>query len=254
MRWAMCRRGLLLALFLCCLRAVPASWARSFENDPTAMLREADRARGNRGGVTWELTIDSREKGRESGMTVVVRSRGYDFLSETLAPPRSRGQKLLLVSGNMWFAKPGLRKPVPVARRQRLVGQAAYGDIAATNYADEYAATVVGEEPVDGEPCVLFDLAAREKNTTYDRIRYWVSRTRGVGIKGEYYTVSGKLIKTARMEYEPVAERDGRRRLFISSIVITDALIAENVTTLSFRNPVFGELPDHIFSVDMLDR
>ncbi len=257
MRWAMCdvNRAIarVLLAVLAVLGALPAE-AATPPTDPVAVLREADRARGNLGGVTWELDIDSRENGRATEMSVLVKSRGYDFLSENLSPERSKGQKLLMVSGNMWFSKPGLSKPVPVARRQRLIGQAAYGDIAATNYADEYDATITGEEAVDGEPCTVFDLKAKKKNTTYDRIRYWVSRTRGVGVRGEYFTVSGKLIKTALMEYDLSVERDGRTRPFISRIVIHDALIDDSVTTLTFRKPVFSELPDRVFNVDMLGR
>lgn len=245
--------GRVLLVVLAVLGALPAE-AATPPSDPVAVLREADRARGNLGGVTWELDIDSRENGRTSEMSVLVKSRGYDFLSENLSPERSRGQKLLMVSGNMWFSKPGLSKPVPVARRQRLIGQAANGDIAATNYADEYDATITGEEAVNGEPCTVFDLKAKEKNTTYDRIRYWVSRERGVGVRGEYFTVSGKLIKTALMEYDLSVERDGRSRPFISRIVIHDALIDDSVTTLTFRKPVFSDLPDRVFNVDMLGR
>ncbi len=256
MPWAMCdvsRAVACVVLALLAVLCVPGAEATP-PLDAVAVLREADRARGNLGGVTWELDIDSQESGRANAMTVRVQSRGYDFLSENLSPARSKGQRLLMVSGNMWFHKPGLSKPVPVARRQRLMGQAANGDIAATNYADEYDATITGEEAVNGEPCTVFDLKAKEKNTTYDRIRYWVSRERGVGVRGEYFTVSGKLIKTAFMEYDLSVVREGRSRPFISRIVIHDALITESVTTLTFRKPVFSELPDRVFNVDMLGR
>ena len=56
------------------------------------------------------------------------------------------------------------------------------------------------------------------------------------------------------MEYDLSVERDGRARPFISSIVITDALIDDSITTLTFRDPVFQKLPDHVFNVDLLGR
>jgi hypothetical protein len=55
-------------------------------------------------------------------------------LAEYLEPLRSKGSRILQVGRNMWFTKPGLRKPVAISPRQRLTGQAAIGDIAATNY------------------------------------------------------------------------------------------------------------------------
>lgn len=231
--------------------------------DPVEILRAADRARGSLEGVAFDMTIVSVENGRTSEMRVHVQARGFDFLCEELEPPKYKGQKLLLVSGNMWFSKPGLSKPIAISQRQRLMGQAAHGDIAATNYADEYDATVVGEETVGGEFCHLFDLQARTKKATYDRIRYWVSKERTVGVKAEYFTVSGKLIKTARMEYENrsgggvsggVPGSAGVGRPFISKIVITDALNAESVTTMTFIDPKFPAIPPETLTLDRLSR
>jgi len=220
--------------------------------DVAEILRKADNARGNLEGLIWTLDIASQEGDRTSTMTVDVKTRGYDFLSETRSPAKYKGQKLLLVSGNMWFHKPGLSKPVPIAPRQRLMGQAAYGDIAATNYAEDYEGEIVGEESVDGEPCLVFALKARERNATYNGVRYWVSKERGVGVRGEYFTVSGKLIKTARMEYREITTDSSPDQLIVSTIVITDALIRDNVTTLVFRDPKFEKLPDRLFNVNLL--
>jgi len=223
-------------------------------NEDVAILEKADRARGNLEGVTWTVVIHSEERGRTREITVAVRSRGYNFLGEMLSPPKSKGQELLMVSGTMWFHKPGLSKPVPISRRQRLMGQASYGDIAATNYAHEYAAETMEDDAVAGESCRVFDLRARNKKTTYDHIRYWISKSRGVGLRAEYFTVSGKLIKTALMEYAPVRDDRGRKRLFITKLVITDALIDGDVTTLTFQTPSFRKLPDRIFNVALFGR
>ncbi len=220
-------------------------------DDPVAILRRADHARGNPGGVSFHMRIVSLENGRTSQLTVFVQARAYDFLCEELDPPKYKGQKLLMVSGNMWFSKPGLSKPIAISQRQRLMGQAAHGDIAATNYADEYDAVVAGEDVVDGEPCTLFDLKARTKKATYDRIRYWVSKERIVGVKAEYFTVSGKLIKTARMEY---ANRSRSGGPFISAIEIRDSLISENVTIMTYIEPRFDDIPPGILSLDRLSR
>lgn len=248
---------------LVCLAAVvlllsPASSAGAVAgddaSDAVAILRQADRARGNVQGVSWQVEIESREGEKVSRLTVAVKARGYDFLGEELDPPKYKGQKLLMVSGNMWFAKPGLSKPIPISRRQRLMGEAAHGDIAATNYADEYDATIVGEEAIAGEECLVFDLRAKDKKPTYDRIRYWVSRDRQVGVRAEYFTVSGKLIKSAIMEYARTPMADGVTRPFITKIVITDALASTNVTSLAFRNPRFGAIPDEDFNVNLFGR
>lgn len=245
---------LIVVPFVCVLFASLCATTTYAEPDVVEILRTADHARGNSEGLIWTLDLTSLEGEKTRSMTVEVKTRGYDFLSETRSPAKYKGQKLLMVSGNMWFHKPGLSKPVPIAPRQRLMGQAAYGDIAATNYAEDYEGDIVGEESVDGEPCLVFALKARERNATYDSVRYWVSVERGVGVRGEYFTVSGKLIKTARMTYGDVTKSDGSVKPFVSTIVITDAILQDNVTTLEFRDPKFEKLPDRLFNVNLLRR
>ena len=115
-----------------------AAWlfhtASAIANETHEILRKADQSRGNLEGITW--TVIAADKRSES-MTFDVKARGFDILAENVAPPRDRGNKVLMVNGNMWFYKPGLSKPVPISQRQRLMGNVAYGDIAATNYADD---------------------------------------------------------------------------------------------------------------------
>jgi hypothetical protein len=141
----------------------------------------------------------------------------------------------------MWLTKPGLSKPIPISPRQRMSGQASNGDIAATNYAGDYDAEMSSEETIDGEPCHVLELTAKHKRTTYDRIRYWVSVKGETAIKAEFYSLSGKLLKTARFEYGNTIEYDGKRIPFVSKMLIRDALI-DAETTMEFGtvtvNPV----------------
>jgi Outer membrane lipoprotein-sorting protein len=120
------------------------------------ILRQADQARGNLEGITWEVVLKSIEKTRTETMTYAIKARGFDILGENLAPPKSKGNKILMLQGNMWFYKPGLSKPVPISLRQRLLGNAVYGDIAATNYANDYEATELPQDTVDGSVCEGF--------------------------------------------------------------------------------------------------
>ena len=224
------------------------------ESESHAILRRADESRGNLQGVQWLVEIDALESGKRQQHTLNVGSRGYDFLAIFLAPPRAKGQRVLFVNRNMWFSKPGTRKPVPISSRQKLAGGAAYGDIAATNYSDDYAATRLDDETIDGVACYVFDLKAVGKKSTYDRIVYWVSMERDVGVKADYYTVSGKRIKSARFAFDHQVEVNGEQRPFISRIEISDAIIEANVTTMEFSTPELKVLPDSTFNVNLLTR
>jgi ABC-type oligopeptide transport system ATPase subunit len=105
---------------------------------PYEILKECDEARGNLGGITWTVFVEALERGRKNAHRILVKSSGFNVVAETLMPPRRKGQLLILVKGNMWFYKPDLSKPVPVSQRQKRLGLAANGDIASTNYAEDY--------------------------------------------------------------------------------------------------------------------
>ncbi|MEI8243524.1 MAG: outer membrane lipoprotein-sorting protein [bacterium] len=217
------------------------------------VLLAADRARGNLDGVIWTVGITATEDDSTKANVYAVKARGFDVLAEVLEPSRQKGNQLLMHLGNMWFSKPDLTKPVTISQRQRLSGSAANGDLAATNYAEDYEPTVTEDAVLDGEACHVFDLKARDRRCTYDRVVHFVSRTRQVGVRSDYYTSTGKLIKTARMAYtNTVIRADGKSLPFISEIFIRDAVATNNVATMSFSPPKLQLLPPETFDVNRL--
>ncbi|MDO9349655.1 MAG: outer membrane lipoprotein-sorting protein, partial [Deltaproteobacteria bacterium] len=243
------KRDLILLVFtlVSCLGFFPSSLHAAMS--PKEILAKADEARGNVEGVEWEINIESMEGGREQQRTIRVTARDFNSLAEFLAPANVKGQKILMLDRNMWFVKPGLSKAVPISPRQKLMGGAANGDIASTNYAGDYRAIQSLEDTANGDPCYLFDLSAVDKKATYDRIKYWVSKERLVGLKAEFYTVSGKMFKTATFEYENSITIDGKPREFVSKMVITSAVMKEDVTSMSYRKVWIKKVPDSIFNL-----
>lgn len=227
---------------------VYSSWA---EPSPKEILHRADEARGNLEGVRWKVSIHSVENKRIQKRKLDVKARGYDFLAVLYSPPKVKGQKLLMISHNMWFRKPDLRKPVPISPRQKLLGVASYGDIAATNYADDYEATSLEDEMVEGELCYFFNLEASHKKATYDRIRYWVSKERFVGVKAQYFAVSGKMFKSAVFEYDNHIQIRNKPHPFISKMIIYDAVVKDNVTSMTFNKPQLITVPPSILDVNL---
>jgi hypothetical protein len=203
--------------------------------DAHSILQNSDHARGGGlPGIVWEIKVLSRDGERtDEPQRILVKAVDESSVAETQEPVRFKGSKILQVERNMWLTRPGLSKPIPISPRQRMSGQASNGDIAATNYAGDYDAQMSATESLDGENCYVLDLVAKHKRATYDKIRYWVSVKRGVGIKAEFYSVSGKLLKTARFEYNNTIEHGGRRVPFVSKMTIRDALI-DAETTMEF--------------------
>jgi len=203
--------------------------------DAYTILKDSDQARGGGlPGIVWEIRVTSRDGDRtDEPQRLVVKAVDDSSVAETLEPVRFKGSKILQVQRNMWLTRPGLSKPIPISPRQRMSGQASNGDIAATNYAGDYDAKTTGTETLDGEPCYVLDLSAKHNRATYDKIRYWVSVKRLVGVKAEFYSLSGKLLKTARFEYNNAIEHDGKRVPFVSKMTIHDALV-DAETTMEF--------------------
>jgi outer membrane lipoprotein-sorting protein len=241
--------GVMLIFCLCISASVVYA-----EMSPKEMLKKADEARGNAEGIQWEIVIDAIEGGREQHRKLRVYARGYNSLADTLAPANIKGQKLLMQDRNMWFAKPGLSKAVPISPRQKLMGGAANGDIASTNYSADYKITHTTESKVGGESCLMMDLQAVDSRATYDRIKYWISKERIVGLKAEFYTVSGKMFKTAVFEYENSITINDKPREFISKMTITSAVIKTDVTTLNYSKPVLKKVSDATFNLNLLTR
>lgn len=246
MKIVACFAHWLLAAYLIATPAVAAS-------DANAMLESADRARGGGlPGLVWNIQLMS-QRGQKAveEMRLEVRAVSEASVAETLEPVRFRGSKLLQVGNNMWMTRPGLSKPIPISSRQRMSGQAANGDIAATNYAGDYEAELEGEEMIDGEVCYVLRLTARHKRTTYDLIRYWVSEAREVGLKAEYYSVSGKLLKTARFKYDNSIFYQGSKIPFVSEMTIRDALVDEK-TVMTYESVEVRKIARSEFDLNRL--
>ncbi|WP_440962544.1 outer membrane lipoprotein-sorting protein [Massilia sp. GER05] len=246
-RWT--RPAMALAIFL----SLP--YPGRAEPSSTDILRAADEARGNVDGLAWRVAIESSENDRVKDRLVYdIKVRAFDFAGVSLEPPKYRGNKILMLNTNMWFYKPGLSRPVPISQRQKLMGDAAYGDIAATNYADNYSATRLPDELVNGEECYVFDLKANIDKVTYDRITYWVSKKRLLGIKAEYFTVSGKKFKSAWMDYANTVKVNGNTRPFLSRITLRGELMNTEVTYLKLANPHIEAIPDYVFNLNLFMR
>ncbi len=226
--------------------------AHAAEVDLKALLESADRSRGNLQGLFWSVETLTQQKGKaEQVLKFRLLTKNANSLVRFTSPSRMRGQMMLMRDRNMWFIRPGLRKPVAISPRQRLTGAASNGDIASTNYAGDYEAVLLAEEDAAGRPCYLLELTANNKGVTYDKIKYWISKSDGLGQRAEYYTVSGKLFKKASFEYTNSIEIDKHKIPFISKMEISDTL-SEVKTTLSFTDIVIQDIADSNFNLNLL--
>lgn len=220
-----------------------------------ALMKFSDRYRGGLAvGVSWRIQISALEDGDETVTHYNVRAKGVNALAECFRPPRCKGEVVLFNNRNLWFIKPGVKKPVAISARQRLSGQAANGDIASTNYARDYKAKFLREEKVNGVASYLLELQARHKSVTYDKIRYWISKKQKLALKAEFLTISGELFKSATFKYKNSLVSQGKKIPFVSEMRIVDAAFPENVTTINYESPREESHDDSIFNINNVIR
>ena len=75
-----------------------------------------------------------------------------------------------------------------------------------------------------------------------------------VGVKADFFTISGKRFKSAFFEYGNSILINGTSSPFVSKMVITDAVIKDNVTTLIYGKVILKEIPDSAFNLNLLRR
>jgi outer membrane lipoprotein-sorting protein len=112
-------------------------------------------------------------------------------------PAAVRGQEMLRNAENFWVYMPNLKRALRLASRDNFQGgDFNNADVLRANYANDYDGTVK-EDPT--KPDVwLVEMKAKTPDSAYDSIKLWVLKSPlGVPVRGEYYTSSGKMLRSA---------------------------------------------------------
>lgn len=182
-------------------------------------------------------------------------SHQFRNLVRYVAPARDEGKMVLLDGSSLWFYDPSSKASVRISAQQRLIGQAAIGDILTVNLAVDYTGTVIGSETIqDAEHasrnCWHLDLKAANDQATYARVEYWVEQGTNAPIKAKFYSDSGKVLKI--LYYRKFADRLGGMRP--TEAVIIDAVDSSLATIVTFGDYHFQDIPESWFQRDYLPR
>ncbi len=221
-----------------------------------SLLQASDRARGSvKKGLQWSAVVTTAEDGENSEREFKIKAQGDDAYVESTSPAKNKGEIFIFNDRQMWFFKPAIKKPVSISARQRLVGQAANGDIATTHYARDYTPVIekVEEDGANGKTYVLM-LTAKTKNLTYDKIRYWINDKTKLAVKAEFLTLQGKPFKVGTMKYDNKLKVDGETIPFVSELAITDAKFPQNKSVIKYVTPEIASTPASLFNVNNLTR
>jgi hypothetical protein len=228
--------------------------------DAQAILALSDAIRNPERSFGLITTLIEYRNGREADRnTLQVYSKAsqtsgqFRNLVRFVAPARDAG-KLVLQNGNdMWFFDPGSKATIRISPQQRLLGEAANGDVVTVNLAKDYKAELAGEEDVqDGERAMHHSyklaLAAVSPDVTYDHLEYWIDQESHRPIKSKLYAQSGRLLKTAY--YRHYQSQLGVQRP--TEIVIIDGLNPTWVTVMQLSNYAWHDVPESWLQRDYL--
>ena len=245
--------GLALASAACCAQTAP---------DAQALLAASDAVRNPAKPFSLVTKLTEFRDGKEVGeMSLAIYAKTepsggqYRNLVRFIAPARD-ANKLMLKSGNdLWFFDPSSKASVRMSPQQRLLGQAANGDVVTVNLARDYRAKLEGlEEIQDGDRKPRHSnklaLAATSADVTYHRIELWIDAANSRPLKGKFYAESGRLLKTAYYrKYEPQL---GTERP--TETVIIDGLDPKWVTVMRYSDWAWRDIPESWLQRDYLPR
>ena len=238
-----CARILTMNWFICGV----FSLSGSLFADPSAkdILKKAENIRSPDASYKVDVTLKDFRRGKETVHTYEVLIKGRDkALVRFLTPLVDQGTKVLMVEEQMWIFMPSTAKPLRISPRQKLTGNAAYGDIIRLDFVDNYTPKFVKTESLNGTSAHVLDLIAIEdKPVTYDRVQYWVDTVTFRPIKAFYQTREGKTLREGT--FEKFEDMLGVKRPLVFKL--NDFLEKEHRTELIYKSPKKASLPDLLF-------
>lgn len=211
---------------------------------PNEILQKVDEVRNPSDSYSMNVKIKSSKEKEDFSFLVFL--KGNDkTLVKTLGPKKIMGRHMLMLEENMWVFVPNLKRSVRVSLSQKLVGEAANGDISRMRWFGDYEAKI---EKEDAKQFVLF-LEQKKKGLTYPKIRAFVEKKTFHPIKADFLTLTGKVIKTS--EYLDYKELAGKKRP--SKIKIVDALNSDQYSEIIVEKIENKKLPDSMFTEKSLE-
>jgi outer membrane lipoprotein-sorting protein len=226
------------------------------------IIAAADKIRNASEPFRSSTTLTEYVRGQAKDQTVLMvyskedkKTGQFRNLVRYIEPPRDAGKMALLDGQNLWFYDPAAKSSVRISTQQRLIGQAAVGDVLTVNFAVDYTGKVLGDETItDAEKkqrdCWHLEMAAATPTAVYAKAEYWVEKGTNRPIRTKFYSDSGRVLKV--LYYRNWSQTLGSERP--QSAVIIDAVDSALVTTVQFGNQAFQDIPDFWFQRDYLPR
>lgn len=213
------------------------------------VVKKADQKRGL-GNISHSFKVTITNKGDTKIEVYKVSFKDINTtLSEQLEPERAKGRKMLMKDYDMWLFTPNIKKPLRISLEQKLTGEVSYGDIAKTNYAEDYNAKLLSTEKINTKEAYKIELTAKNKKVTYGKIEYFVDKKDNSPISATFFALSGKPLKKA--EFLDFKEIKGNMRS--TKMIIHDFLVNDKESTMIYSDHKIENFNDSLFNKDRME-
>ena len=191
--------------------------------------------------------------GKRSSRTITSRSYSVGdkkSFTEYLSPAREQGTKMLKLENQLWIYSPSTDRTIQISGhmlRQSVMGSdLSYEDMMDDRkLTDVYAASVMGNDTVDGRKTWILELKAKVTDVAYYSRKMWIDQERYVPLKEELFAKSGQLLKRTTLSDVKLIQG----RWFPMTIVYKDMLREGSGTEFSITSVKFNQqIPDYIFT------
>jgi len=230
--------------------AVGGAVAADKDINAAELVKQADEVRFPTEPFQIAVKITTHTPGSEPELhEYQVLQKGFDnSIVRTLSPASEAGNVMLLKGADLWVFLQSVSQPVRLPLSQRLTGQVANGDLARSNFSGDYDAKYLHTDMIDDEPYYVMELIAARKGVTYQRVLYWISEKTHWPKKVEFYTRSGRLMKTGHYsDFEKLGTRVRPLKL-----TLEDAIRTGEYSVLEYSGLKVRDIPDKVFTKQYL--
>lgn len=221
------RRGLMRLVALAAASVLGSAAALAQKPDPGALVRQADSYRQAYRDAVMDIRLtrtSNREPPEESRLKVALRGANASLIRVTHGA--QAGQQVLMTDEGLWVKLPRSARSVRITPLQRLLGDAAVGDIGRLRWQDDYEARFAepAEGMTEGVSAWNLELQARSPSAPYARVAASLAKADGRPLAAEFFLKSGKAAKRVRFgPLESINDRQGIRTMELQDTIKADS-------------------------------
>lgn len=227
--------------------AAPAAAASTVNAEE--LLRKAGDALFPKDFTAKVELVSTAADGKATTYQMVLYKSGDDKTrADFTYPPLEEGRRMLRVGDQIWMYVTDLKRPVKMSPKQSLMGSDFNnGDLMRLSFTEDYIATVSSETATH----IVLELKAKDRTVAYDRVLYTIEKSTLRSVRQEFYTTSGKLVKT--LEFQEYKNYGGFERP--SVFIMTNALATNQKSVMRYLEFQAGKtLPEAQFRPDAIAR